>query len=311
VSHFGGERTEVPAGWLDSYCASKALCVHHGADTPTTSSDPQCPGCRSAVHAECGYFRRNAGNKWESVTCFMCFKHHGRALRAVTGHTHSKQKADKSKADTSLVKQKPDGSSPEESSKPKADKSEAEKRSKPKADESEADNDNPDENRLHEDPRRVGPSDFTRGQRPSGFSSVIKSHSTTPPKWKKRKYDKALDNQNPSNVYPLGRLARSTISNYETKWWLDNKDEEKPTVTPANDHLAKRPVKTHIFSREETGAFAEENTLTRKMISWILLNRPWPLNQAFRWRRLMQNRRKEPFHSDCSYRPYPTATKSW
>jgi hypothetical protein len=45
----GGE-TEVPPGWLDGYCASKALCVHHGADTPTTSSAPQCPGCRSAVH---------------------------------------------------------------------------------------------------------------------------------------------------------------------------------------------------------------------------------------------------------------------
>jgi hypothetical protein len=28
----GGE-TEVPPGWLDGYCASKALCVHHGADT--------------------------------------------------------------------------------------------------------------------------------------------------------------------------------------------------------------------------------------------------------------------------------------
>jgi hypothetical protein len=87
----GGE-TEVPPGWLDGYCASKALCVHHVADTPTTSSDPQCPGCRPAVHDECGYFRRNADNKWKSVTCFMCFKHYGRALRAVTDHTHSKQK---------------------------------------------------------------------------------------------------------------------------------------------------------------------------------------------------------------------------
>jgi hypothetical protein len=58
----GGE-TEVPPGWLDGYCASKALYVHHGADTLTTSSDPHCPGCRSAVHAECGYFRRNADNK--------------------------------------------------------------------------------------------------------------------------------------------------------------------------------------------------------------------------------------------------------
>jgi hypothetical protein len=70
----GGE-TEVPPGWLDGYCASKALCVHHRADTPTTSSNPQCPGCRSAVHDECGYFRRNADNKWESVTYFMCCKH--------------------------------------------------------------------------------------------------------------------------------------------------------------------------------------------------------------------------------------------
>jgi hypothetical protein len=103
----GGE-TEVPPGWLEGYCASKALCVHHGADTPTTSSDPQCPGSRSAVHAECGYFRRNADNKWETVTCFMCFKQYGRALRALTDHTHSKQKADESKADKKLVKQKPD-----------------------------------------------------------------------------------------------------------------------------------------------------------------------------------------------------------
>jgi hypothetical protein len=27
-----GDETEVPPGWLDGYCASKALCVHHGAD---------------------------------------------------------------------------------------------------------------------------------------------------------------------------------------------------------------------------------------------------------------------------------------
>jgi uncharacterized protein (DUF39 family) len=66
----------------------------------------------------------------------------------------SKQKADKSKADKSQVKQKPDGSSPEESSKPKADESEADKRSKPKANESEADNNNSDKNCLHEDPHR-------------------------------------------------------------------------------------------------------------------------------------------------------------
>jgi hypothetical protein len=239
--------------------------VHHGADTPTTSSDPQCPGCRLPVHAECGYFRRNADNKWESVTCFMCFKYYGGALRAVTDHTHSKQKADQSKADKSKVKQKPDGSLLEESSKPKADESEADKRFKPKANESEADNDNSDENRLQEDPRRVGPSNFTRGQWPSGFSSVIKSHSTTPPKTltpsqlkKIRKYDKALDNQNPSNMYPSGRLARSTTSDYKTKWWLDDEVEEKPGVTPADDHLAKHPVKTHIFSREEMEAFVEE-----------------------------------------------------
>ena len=55
--------------------------------------------------------------------------------------THSKQKADESKVDKSLVKQKPDGGFLEESSKPKADKSEAEngsvneESSKPKADE--------------------------------------------------------------------------------------------------------------------------------------------------------------------------------
>jgi hypothetical protein len=159
----------------------------------------------------------------------------------------------------------------DESSKPKADEREAEnssvneESSKPKADESKADNDNSDENRLHEDPHRVGPSDFTRGQQPSGLSSVIKSHSTTPPKSltpsqlkKKRKYDKALDTQNPSNMYPLGRLARSTTSDYETKWWLDDQIEEKPGVTPADNHLAKRPVKTHLFFREEMEAFAEE-----------------------------------------------------
>jgi hypothetical protein len=59
-------------------------------------------------------------------------------------------------------------------------------------------------------------------------------------------------------MYPSGRLARSTTSNYETKWWLDDQFEEKPCVTPANAHLAKRPVKTHIFSREEMEAFPEE-----------------------------------------------------
>jgi hypothetical protein len=59
-------------------------------------------------------------------------------------------------------------------------------------------------------------------------------------------------------MYPSDRLARSTTSDYETKWWLDDQFFEKPGVTPADDHLAKRPVKTHIFSREEMGAFAEE-----------------------------------------------------
>jgi hypothetical protein len=226
----GGE-TQVPPGWLDGYCASKALCVHHGAETPTTSSIPQCPGCGLAVHEECGYFRRNADNKWKCVTCFICFKHYGRALRAVTDHAHSKQKADKSEWDKRSVndnpdgnarkfgpldlspalKQKPDRSSLEESSKPKADESEAdnssvnEESSKQKVDESEADNssvneesskqkvdeteadnslvnNNSDKNCLHENPRRVGPFDFTCGQWPSGFSSFIKSHSTTPPK---------------------------------------------------------------------------------------------------------------------------------
>jgi hypothetical protein len=131
------------------------------------------------VHADCGYFQHNAGNKWEAVTCFMCFKHYGGALPAITDHTHSKQKADESKADKSKVKKKPARSSLEESSKTKADASKADKRSKPKAKESEADKDNSDENRHKDNPRRVGPSDLTRGQRPSGFSTDIKSHSTT------------------------------------------------------------------------------------------------------------------------------------
>jgi hypothetical protein len=73
-----------------------------------------------------------------------------------------------------------------------------------------------------------------------------------------RKYEKALENQNPSNMYPSGRLARSTTSEQQTKWWLDNEDEEKPGVTPDDDHLAKRPVKNHIYLREEMEAFAEE-----------------------------------------------------
>jgi hypothetical protein len=51
-------------------------------------------------------------------------------------------------------------------------------------------------------------------------------------------------------MYLSSHLARST-SGYETKWWLDGEVEEKPGVTPANVHLAKRPVKTHIFSMEE------------------------------------------------------------
>jgi hypothetical protein len=120
-----GGATKVPPAWLEGYCASKALCVHHGADTPTTSSDPPCPGCGLPVHADCGYFQRNAGNKWEAVTCFMCFKHYGGALPAITDHTHSKKKADKSKAVKSKVKKKPDRSLLEESSKTKADASKA------------------------------------------------------------------------------------------------------------------------------------------------------------------------------------------
>jgi hypothetical protein len=59
-------------------------------------------------------------------------------------------------------------------------------------------------------------------------------------------------------MYPSGRLARSTTSDQQDKWWLDDEDEEKPGVTPADDHLAKKPVKTHIYSREEIKAYAEE-----------------------------------------------------
>jgi hypothetical protein len=231
-----GGATGVFPGWLVGYCASKALCVQHGADTGTTSSDPQCPGCGLAVYADCGYFRRNANNKWEAVTCFMCFKEYGGALPALTNHTQSKQKADESKANKSKVKQKPDGCLFwKESSKTKADASKADKRSKPKVNKSEADNNNSDKNCLKEDPRRVGPSNFTRGQRPSGFSSVIPFHSTTPPKaltpsqlQKIQKYGKALENQNPSNMYPSGRLARSTTSDQQTKW---RKLESHPPTT--------------------------------------------------------------------------------
>jgi hypothetical protein len=60
----------------------------------------------------------------------MCFKQYGGALPAITNHTHSKQKADESKADKSNVKQKRDGSSLEESSKTKAAASKVDKRSK-------------------------------------------------------------------------------------------------------------------------------------------------------------------------------------
>jgi hypothetical protein len=59
-------------------------------------------------------------------------------------------------------------------------------------------------------------------------------------------------------MYPSGDLSRSTTSEQENKWWLDDEDEEKPGVTPADDHLAKRPVKTHIYSRKEMEALAEE-----------------------------------------------------
>jgi hypothetical protein len=59
-------------------------------------------------------------------------------------------------------------------------------------------------------------------------------------------------------MYLSGNLARSTTSNQQIKWWLDNKGEEKPGVTPANNYLAKKPVRTHIYSREEIEAYTEE-----------------------------------------------------
>jgi hypothetical protein len=59
-------------------------------------------------------------------------------------------------------------------------------------------------------------------------------------------------------MYPSGRLARSTTSDQQDKWWLDDEAKEKPGVTPADAHLAKNLVKTHIYSREEMEAFAEE-----------------------------------------------------
>jgi hypothetical protein len=197
----------------------------------------------------------------------MCFKQYGGALPALTDHTHSKQKADESKADKSKDKQKPDRSSLEESLKTKAVANKADKHAKPKAKESMADNDNSDENCFQDDQPRVGPSDFTRGQWPSSLSSVKPSHSTTPPKaptllqlQKIRKYEKALENQNPSNMYPSGDQARSTTSEQENKWWLDDENEEKPGVTPADDHLAKNLVNTYIYSRGENGCLGRRKT---------------------------------------------------
>jgi hypothetical protein len=108
-------------------------------------------------------------------------------------------------------------------------------------------------------------------------------------------------------MYPFSRLARSTTSDQKTKWWFDDEEEEKPGVTPTDDHLAKRPVKTHIYSREEMEAFAEEKL---RYVLDIDEKKDF-LDQVFPRRSIMQNSRKEPFHSDCSYRPYPTATKSW
>jgi hypothetical protein len=72
-------------------------------------------------------------------------------------------------------------------------------------------------------------------------------------------------------MYPSGRLARSTTSDNETKWWLDDEVEEKPGVTPVDDHLAKRPVKTHIFSRKEMKAFAEEKHEKKDFLDIIKL----------------------------------------
>jgi hypothetical protein len=60
-------------------------------------------------------------------------------------------------------------------------------------------------------------------------------------------------------MYPSGRLSHSTTNDYETKWWLDDQFEEKPGVT--------RPVKTHIYLREEMEAFAEEKIKAVKDIA--------------------------------------------
>jgi hypothetical protein len=56
-----------------------------------------------------------------------------------------------------------------------------------------------------------------------------------------------VDKQNPSSMYPSSRLSRSTITDYETKWWLDDQFEEKPGFTPANAHLPNAQSKPISF----------------------------------------------------------------
>jgi hypothetical protein len=180
---------------------------------------------------------------------FMCFKQYGGALPALTNHTHSKQKADKSKADKSCWKKVP-----------KQRPAQARWINVPSQRQTKA--------RLTTTTQTKVVFKKTHAGLDHPILPMVSGHPVSPllyrpsqphhPKRSIPRNEKALENQNPSNMYPSGRLARSTTSDKQTRWWLDNEEEEKPGVTPTDDHLAKTPVKTHINSREEMEAYAEE-----------------------------------------------------
>jgi hypothetical protein len=162
------------AGWT--------VIAHHREDTPTTSSDPQCPGYWLVVHDECDYFDAmptTNGSPLLALCVLNITEERCVLLPTILTPSRRLTKARWTKVQSNR-------SLPEVCRKKvlsqRLTKARTEKRSKPKANESEADNNNSDKNRLHEDPHQSGPSNFTRGQGPSGFSSVIESHSTTLPK---------------------------------------------------------------------------------------------------------------------------------
>jgi hypothetical protein len=215
------------------YFSSLGTCVLHSLDTPALLADHRCPGSGLHLHTGCGYVNHRVDELRYSHTCVCCFKRHGRALLGSKDSHYLPEKKP-------LSKKKP----PPRSSSPTSDQ---------------------------------GPSQNTCGTKPVGASNNVtpalspvletdldpnlgrRARLSIQLKLQRQQdFNAIIDDHNPTRMYPKHHPSDPLLDDME--WWLDEQNEEKPGVTPATQHTATKPVRSHIYSVEEMEAFAKERT---------------------------------------------------